>query len=548
MTILEFVVGVAVGLGVAAAVFVTILWTRKEDRARREAESLERVRSEAEAKRREMELAAKDEVLRSREAFEAEQDRIRKEVAEQESQLRRKEDALDRKLETFSRKERFLEGVEQGLSADRKATEERKQELAVLVEEERRTLHSLSGLTQEAAKEMLLKRIDAEVAQEAAEIFQRVTQTARREADDKAKEMLALAIQRCATTVSAEQSVSVVDLPGVEMKGRIIGREGRNIRAFERSTGADLIVDDTPGVVSVSAFDGVRREIAVESLRRLIKDGRIHPARIEELVEEVRAETGARILEHGKQASMEAQVHGLHPKQVELLGRLQYRTSGGSNLLRHSLEVSHLCGLLAGEFGLDVQLARRIGLLHDLGRAVDQEMEGGHAAVGADLARRYNERKEVVDSIGRHHANGEDPTSLYEVLLQAANQAANAKPGASRSGLERFTKRLVRLEEVARAFSGVTAAYAIQAGREIRVIVDPDAVNDALAVKLCRDIARQIERELTYPGEIQVTLLREVRQRKRAKEIRKSSELPVSPIERLRQPVADGEGATGPVA
>jgi len=427
-----------------------------------------------------------------------------------ERRLSKREDNIDRKADLINKKERFLEAQEKRLSQRDREAAQRQADLDALVEKEKETLRQVSGMTREEAQRVLLERLETELVHEQAEIIQRVTDETKEQADSKAREILATAIQRLAADHTVEHVVSTIDIPNDEMKGRIIGREGRNIRAFERATGVDVIVDDTPGVVVVSGFDSVRREVARLAMERLIVDGRIHPSRIEEVVEEAGKEVDQIIRETGKQTILEVDVRGVHQKEVELLGRLRYRTSYGQNVLRHSVEVAFLASMLASELGLDAVLARRCGLLHDIGKAVDHEMEGGHPAIGADLAKRYEEKPIVVNAIAGHHGDVE-PTSIYTVLVMAADAISASRPGARRETLEKYIKRLERLEGIANSFPAVDKAYAIQAGREIRVIVNSEKTNDRDSAKICRDIAKEIENELTYPGEVKVTLIRETR-------------------------------------
>ena len=501
----------ALSAGVAGW-FLRVLWQRyRLAMARQRADLIiEEARAEAERTRRDADLAIKEELFQRRQALEEEVAEARKELKEAERRLAKREDSLDRKADLITKKERLIDEAEQGLAQKSRDLDERAKEVDRLIQEEKDTLYRITGLGPEEAKRILLERLETEVQHEASMIINRAIGEAQEEAERRAREIITTAIQRCAADHTVENVVSTIDLPGDEMKGRIIGREGRNIRAFERATGVDVIVDDTPGVVVVSGFDPIRREIARRSLEKLVSDGRIHPARIEEVVAATTKEVNELIVEAGKQAAMDADVHGLHPKEIGLLGRLHFRTSYGQSVLKHSLEVAYLASHIAGELGLDAKLAKRCGLLHDIGKAVDHEVEGGHPQIGADLARRYGERDEVVNAIAAHHEDV-PATSVYTTVVAAADAISASRPGARRETLEKYIKRLQRLEELATSFEGVESAYAIQAGREIRVIVDSAKVSDRDALRLCRAIAQQIEKELSYPGEVKVTLIRETR-------------------------------------
>lgn len=457
----------------------------------------------AEAKKKEAVLEAKEEVFRLKKEAEQENRERRMEIQRLERRLLQKEEALDRKIENIEKKEEALNKKEAELDRMR-------EELARLIEQHRSELERISGLSTEEAKEILLAEVEKEVRQETAMLIKEIETQAREEADKRAKEIITQAIQRCAADHVAETTVTVVNLPNDEMKGRIIGREGRNIRTLETLTGVDLIIDDTPEAVILSGFDPIRREVARIALEKLILDGRIHPARIEEMVEKAQREVEAQIREQGEQAAFEAGVHGLHPELVRLLGRLKFRTSYGQNVLKHSIEVAQLAGLMAAELGVDVQLAKRAGLLHDIGKAVDHEVEGPHVTIGAELAKKYRESPEVIHAIAAHHGDIE-PKTIEAVLVQAADAISAARPGARRETLEAYIKRLEKLEEIANSFEGVEKSYAIQAGREIRVMVKPEKVDDIAAVKLVREIAKKIEAELEYPGQIKVVVIREVR-------------------------------------
>lgn len=472
---------------------------------------LEQARRDAERVVKDAELRARDEAIRQRETVTRELETTRSELRDQERRVQKLEDAAIEKQKDLTKKERHLEQLQKKL-ADRKESIERKtRTLDELVENATQKLHEISGLSREAAEKALLERLERELASEFATRIQRHADRLKSEADQKAREVLSTAIQRCAAEHTADTTVSTVDIPSDDMKGRIIGREGRNIRTFEKCTGVDVIVDDTPGVVIVSAFDNVRRETARIALTKLIQDGRIHPTRIEEVVIETQKEMEAHILEVGKEAVMAVDVPMVHEKILQLLGRLKFRTSYSQNVLQHSIEVSHLCGLMAAELGLNPQLARRCGLLHDVGKAADHEMEGGHPKVGAELARRYGETSpEVLHAIAGHH---DDVTvdHIYTVLVAAADAISASRPGARRETLEKYIKRMEALEAVACGFPEVDQAYAIQAGRELRVIANAGRTSDSDAIRVCREIARAIEQQLDYPGEIKVTVIRESR-------------------------------------
>ncbi|MDR5684301.1 MAG: ribonuclease Y [Armatimonadota bacterium] len=471
-----------------------------EEQARR---ILDDANREADAQRKESLLEAKEEALRVKREVEREIREQRADIQRLERRLVQREEALDRKTEQIERRERAIQQQEQELA-------QRAEEITALIAEQRRTLERISGLTSDQAREELLQQIEAEAREDALARIRKIEQETREEAERRARDVLALAIQRTAADHTTEVTVSVVPLPTDEMKGRIIGREGRNIRALEALTGVDVIIDDTPEAVALSSFDPVRREVAKIALEKLMADGRIHPARIEETVERAQRELDERIAEEGERAAFEAGVHGLHPDLVKLLGRLKFRTSYGQNILQHSVEVALLAGELALQIGADAALARRCGLLHDIGKALTHEVQGTHTEIGADLARRYHEHPAVINAIFYHH--GEEEAKYVEaVLTAAADSISGARPGARKESVEMYIKRLQNLEHLAGSFPGVEKAYAIQAGREIRVIVRPNEIDDLTAYRLAQDMARRIESELEYPGQIKVTVLRETR-------------------------------------
>jgi ribonuclease Y len=506
----SIVVGVLAGaVGVWAAMFV--MGRRLLVQAREQSVQItQNAKKEGETRAKEIELAARDEAGRRRAEHEKESESARREMREVEARLAKREDVLDRKLDTLTIKERNIEAMETKLSQREKSVAGREKQADQLVEEQRAKLLQIAGLTTESAKEMLLARIETECRRDAGAMIQKITEQAEEEAKDKSRQIILQAIQRYAAEQTSDHTVSTVEIPSDDMKGRVIGREGRNIRSFEKATGVDVIIDDTPGVVVVSCFDPVRREIARVSLDRLIQDGRIHPARIEEVVAQVSKEMDEDLVRVGREAVQEANLPNIPKPLVPMLGRLSYRTSYGQNVLRHSMEVAYLCQVMADELGLDGTLARRCGLLHDIGKALDHEQEGGHPQLGMEFLKRFNEPEAVLNATLAHH--GDVPaTTPYTPLVTAADAISASRPGARRESLDRYVKRLEDLENLAREFEGVRQAYAIQAGREVRVIVDAKQVDDKISAKIARDIAKKIEDTMQYPGEIKVTLIREVR-------------------------------------
>jgi ribonuclease Y len=471
---------------------------------------LEEARREVENRRKELELEAKEEILRLRQEFEQQTKERRQQLSEMEKRLNIKEENLDRRLELLEKKEKDIQSKWEELNQKEETLKNKEMHLIQLINEEKERLQKISSLSPEEAKKILLVRLEEDLAAEKAVFIKKMEEELLEQADKRAKDILSMAIQRCAAEHTVESTISVVNLPNEEMKGRIIGREGRNIRALEMATGVDIIIDDTPEAVTLSCFDPVRREIARIALERLIADGRIHPARIEEIVEKTTKEMEEKIKEEGERTLLEIGITGLHPELVKLLGRLKYRTSFGQNALQHAKEVAHLLGMMAGELNLDWRLAKRIGLLHDIGKAVDHQVEGTHAKIGAELAKKFGESQEVIHAIEAHHEEVVFQ-NIYAVLTCAADAVSASRPGARRETLETYIKRLEKLEAIAHLFKGVEKAYAIQAGREIRVIVEPDKISDAEMVNLARDIRKKIEEDMEYPGQIKVTVIRETR-------------------------------------
>lgn len=458
---------------------------------------------EAETIKKEKLLEAKEEVHNLRNEAEKENRERRNELQQLERRVLQREENLERKLAAVEKKEENLRNHE-------KKIEQKQAEVEELFQKQMEKLEKLSGLTHEEARQLLLNNVEKETRRESAILIKTIETQTKEEAEKKAKEIITYAIQKCAADHVAETTVSVVNLPNDEMKGRIIGREGRNIRTLETLTGVDLIIDDTPEAVILSGFDPIRREVARIALEKLILDGRIHPARIEEMVEKAKKEVDNNIREEGEQASFDTGVHGLHPEIIKLLGRLRFRTSYGQNVLKHSIEVSYLAGIMANELGADVKIAKRAGLLHDIGKAVDHEIEGPHVTIGVELLRKYKESSQIIHAVEAHH-NDVEPESIEAVLIQAADAISAARPGARRETLESYIKRLEKLEEIANSFDGIEKSYAIQAGREIRIMVKPDEVDDLEMVHIARDIAKKIEEDLEYPGQIKINVIRETR-------------------------------------
>jgi ribonucrease Y len=462
---------------------------------------LENAKKDGENKKRELLLEAKEEIHRQRTDLEKEVRDRRGELQRMERRLIQKEESLDRRAETLEQKDALIEKKQKEIS-------NLEEEIKIMHQKEVEELERISELTREEARNILLNDVKNEISHEAALMIKDIEAKAKEEAESRAREIVVTSIQRCAVDHAAETTVSVVALPNDEMKGRIIGREGRNIRTLETLTGIDLIIDDTPEAVVISGFDPIRREVARIALEKLIEDGRIHPARIEEMVEKAKKEVDNVIIKAGEEATFETGVHGIHPELIKLLGRLKFRTSYGQNVLKHSIEVAHLAGLMAYELGADANIAKRAGLLHDIGKAVDHEIEGPHVMIGADLAKRYHESNEVIHAIMAHH-NDVEPQTVEAVLVQSADAISAARPGARRETLESYLKRLNKLEEIANSFDGVEKSFAIQAGREIRIMVKPEIIDDESTIMLAREITKKIEEELEYPGQIKVIVVRE---------------------------------------
>ncbi len=501
----------AILLVLATALVMKFLERARQTAARKEFVA-EKAAAEAEAQKiiAQAETEAKSQFLQRRESFDTETENARKELREEEKRLGKRGDSIDQKLETLATKERRLDAGQKALQEREKSLINKDKQFNELIAQQKGQLLKVANMSKDQAREILMEKLADEMEVETSQFIEQRAKNAREDAEQQSQEIIVTAIQRYAADLTSGATVSTVTIPSDDMKGRVIGREGRNIRAFEKATGVDVIVDDTPGVVVVSGFDPIRRAVASSAMEKLIVDGRIHPARIEEIVAKTEKEINKQIQEHGQAAVTETKIRGLHNKLVTLIGRLHFRTSYGQNVLKHSLEVAFLSQMIADEIGLNGELARRCGLLHDIGKAVDHEVEGGHPQIGADLCKRYGEREEVINAAVGHHGDGE-ATSWYTPIVSAADAISASRPGARRETLQRYMQRLQKLEEIATAFEGVRQAYAIQAGREVRVMVDAENVDDRLSAKIARDIARRVQEEMEYPGEVKVTLVRELR-------------------------------------
>ncbi|HTG01578.1 MAG TPA: ribonuclease Y [Nitrospirota bacterium] len=503
-------IGAAAGVGLGLLIKGKSAAGKIRDAEGEAARIIANAEREAETKRKEAVLEVKDKLYQARADFEKENREKRQEIQNQERRLTQKEENLEKKMDLVEKRETEVVKRERDLTTREKAATEKEERFEKGLREQRQMLEKIASMTAEDAKNQLMASMEDEAKFEAAKTIKRIEDEAKDEADKKAKNIISLAIQRYASDYVAEATVSVVNLPNDEMKGRIIGREGRNIRAIEAATGIDLIIDDTPEAVILSCYDPLRREIARLTIERLIQDGRIHPARIEEIAEKVKKDLDVAMKEEGEKAAFDLGIHNMHPEIIKLIGRLKYRTSYGQNVLMHSREVAYFAGIMAAECGVDQKLARRAGLLHDLGKAVDHEVEGTHPQIGGDLAKKYGESAKVINTILTHHGDGE-PNCVESVLVAAADALSAGRPGVRRETLESYLKRLEQLESTANSFKGVEKSYAIQAGREIRIIVKPEDLTDALSAQLSRDIAKKIEQELSYPGQIKVTVVRESR-------------------------------------
>jgi ribonuclease Y len=504
------VVGLAVGIGAGLLIKGKSMAGKIKDAEAEAARIVAAAEREAETKRKESVLEAKDKFYQARSEFEKETRDKRQELQNQERRLTQKEESLEKKVDVIEKRESDVVRRERELTAREKVVAEKEDQFEKGLREQRQMLEKIASMTAEEAKRQLMMSMEDEAKYEAAKTIKRIEDEAKEEADKKSKSIMSLAIQRYASDYVAEATVSVVNLPNDEMKGRIIGREGRNIRALEAATGIDLIIDDTPEAVILSCYDPLRREIAKLTIERLIQDGRIHPARIEEIAEKVKKDLDITMKEEGEKAAFDLGLHNIHPEIIKLIGRLRYRTSYGQNVLMHSREVAYFAGIMAAELGVDQKLARRAGLLHDLGKAIDHEVEGTHPQIGGDLAKKYGENPKVINALMTHHGDGE-PNCVESVLVAAADALSAGRPGVRRETLESYLKRLEQLETAANSFKGVEKSYAIQAGREIRIIVKPEDLSDAHSAQLSRDIAKKIETEMSYPGQIKVTVVRESR-------------------------------------
>jgi ribonuclease Y len=512
-TLMYILIAIATGIASGLAFFLIFKKTiesRKSSIQKEREHLLQEAKREAETIKKEAAISAKDAAYQAKVEAEKEIRERTRELNQLDKRLRQKEEVLEKKLDQLERKEHELNRKEREYSSRERVLQEKENQYSHLIKEQMLALERISGMRADEAKQELFKKVEEDAKFDAAKLTKKIEDEARENAEKKAKEIISFAVQRYSSEYVADATVSAVSLPSDEMKGRIIGREGRNIRAFEAATGVDIIVDDTPELVTLSAHDPVRREIAKISLERLVSDGRIHPARIEEIVEKVKKEVEATIREEGEKAIFDLGISGIHPELIKIIGRLKYRTSYGQNILQHSKEVAYFAGMMAGELGVDIKLAKRAGLLHDIGKAVDHEMEGSHQEIGAVLAKKYGEHDEVINAILAHHGDV-DPTCVESALVTASDGLSAARPGVRKESIENYLKRLEKLEELAMSFEGVDKCYAIQAGREIRIIVKPENVNDEMSAMIARDLGRKIETELTYPGQIKVTVIRESR-------------------------------------